>query len=150
MLPPFGKKPAYNFESADYDLFPSLFGVRAVVVKVAFEFGLAGRFFSLLSRLPRGGAQALKYPVLWMGNWLGGRGSSGGGVQLQWTGSTGAKLTRTVFAPEQGQRMAIVPALQVTEALLKKSHRPGVFSAFEFLGSSALLQGLIQAGFRAF
>ncbi len=144
---PFGKKLAYNFESAEYDLFPSLFGVRDIVVKVAFEFGFTGRIFSLLSGLPKPALRFLRRPVLQLGNWAGWRGSSGGAIQVRLIYRDGHHRTANLLALQNGQRMAILPAIFATQKLLEESPRSGVFSAFEFLGSSALLQAMQEEGY---
>lgn len=144
---PFGRRWAFNFESAEYDLFPDLFGSPSVTVKVSFELGFSNRLFAMLSRFPRGLNSLLRIPLLKLGNSVSRWGSSGGAVQVQLAGKNGQRRI-TLFTPEAGQRMAILPAVFAVQKLLAGNTPSGVLPVFEFLGSSNLLEGLLRAGCR--
>ncbi len=53
--PPVGKRPVYNFDAPDYDLFPVLFGVRQdrIRVRMGFELDIVNRVLAILGLLRR-------------------------------------------------------------------------------------------------
>jgi hypothetical protein len=143
--PPFGRRPAFNFESPEYDLFPEQFQAASVRVKVSFEWKAAGLLLSFLSHLPRRVSSLFKGPLLKMGNGMSAWGSSGGVLQVSFSYPDGSSSSVSLLAEEQGQRMAILPAVFAVLQLLKNTPRSGVSSAYEFLGNR-LLQGLRETG----
>jgi hypothetical protein len=80
-----------------------------------------------------------------MGNGMSAWGSSGGVLQVSFSYPDGSSSSVSLLAEEQGQRMAILPAVFAVLQLLKNTPRSGVSSAYEFLGNR-LLQGLRETG----
>ena len=142
---PFGEKTALVFDSADYDLLPEICGTRNILVDVCFQLEFANRLFSSISHLPHGMARLFKYPALKLGGLFSGSGTDGGGIQVEWMDSAGGCIA-TLFAPREGQRMAILPALQAIQRILQQKPSYGAFPAYDFLGPKALLEVLTEAG----
>jgi len=149
MLPaPFGRRGVYDWESPELDLFPTLLGAREVRVKVGFESRSATRAFAMLARLgPRW--SGLLVPVLaTLGKGLSGFGHSGGVVQVELFAPEGTSVTFSLGGPDDGQRMAALPAVFVAMGLADGTvTRRGGVTAYEALGAEALTAKLSAAGF---
>jgi hypothetical protein len=145
---PFGRRGVYDWESPELDLFPTLLEAREVRVKVGFESRLVTRAFATLARLgPR--LRGLLVPTLAaLGKRLPGLGHSGGVVQVELFAPDGTSATLALGGPDDGQRMAALPAAFVAQGLAEGSvtARGGV-TAYEALGAEALLARLAAAGF---
>lgn len=113
-----GERRVYNFEGPEYDLFPSEFGAASVSVKLGFESKAATRLFACLARVPQTLRAALFSVLLKLGNAASGRGTSGGAVVVEFFAKDGSARRAEAFAPEQGQRMAILPAVASVRKLL--------------------------------
>ena len=144
---PFGRRWALNFESAEYDMFPDLFGCGSVTVKVSFELGIANRLFAMLGHARRSMNSLLRGPLLILGNSISAWGSSGGAVQVQVSGEK-KQCSMTLLNLEAGQRMAILPAVFSVQRILRGKAPTGALPVFECLGSSKLLEGLLREGCR--
>jgi len=146
--PPFGRRAVFNFDSPEYDLFPSLLGARAVSVKVGLELQPATYTFALLARLGSGyrsvTARLLELP----GRALGWLGCSGGAVMSELFLSDGSVRRAALVGHHDGQRMAALPCALAARAL-SESDVPirGAITAYEFLGARPLLEKLVEAGF---
>ncbi len=147
---PWGERQVYNFESPEYDLFPELLGVSHVRVKVGFELKAVNHGLSFLARLPKGAREVLQIPLGLFGNILNGWGSSGGAVQVERWDADGTVKRGTLYSWDDGQRMAILPAVAVVKALLQdwKPAWAGANTAYEMLGPRSLLNILVGEGFQ--
>jgi hypothetical protein len=145
---PFGRRGVFNFESPEYDLFPSLLGVRSALVKVGFELRLATYGFALLAMLGLAGGRRtarvldlLARPLRWVG-------CSGGAVMVELFDRDGQSRSAAIVAREDGQRMAALPCALVAHALMRSDPTAfGSMTAYDFLGCDVLLDGLTSAGF---
>src|SRR5205823_4612010 len=81
--PPFGPRGVFNFDTPEYDVFPSLLGAGSVSVKLGFELRLATYAFAVLARLGSGyGALTAKLIAL-AGRLLRFLGCTGGAVMSE-------------------------------------------------------------------
>ncbi len=136
---PWGRRSVLNFESPEYDLFPEQFGAEAVSVKLGFELRMVHRGLALLARLPESWRWALLKPLVRTGNALRFLGSSGGAVKVEFFYKDGSVREETLFAPEKGQRMAILPAVFVVRKLLSEGVKTaGAKTSYEILGAEGL------------
>jgi hypothetical protein len=149
LLPaPFGRRSVFNFNSPEYDLFPSLLGARAVSVKVGFELRSATHLFALLARLGSGYGSATARLLELSGRPLGWLGCSGGAVMSELFFSNGSVRRAALAGRRAGQRMAAWPCALVARALSEEpTPARGAAPAYEFLGPRVLLEKLIEAGF---
>jgi NAD(P)-dependent dehydrogenase (short-subunit alcohol dehydrogenase family) len=146
--PPFGRRTVYNFDGAEYDLFPTLLGVSSVAVKVGFELPGAGVAFAALGALParhRGRAArmliALGSPTRILGH-------SGGAVMVELAWPDGSSRRAGLACAEDGQRMAALPCALAAAALASgECSLPGAATAYELLGYRELLQAMAASGF---
>jgi hypothetical protein len=145
---PFGRRRVYNFDSPEYDLFPSLLGVKAVAVKVGFELRLATYAFALLARIGfRPGARSASL-ISWGGGALRWLGCSGGAVMAELFYADGLISRASLLARRDGQRMAILPCALVTRELTRsQSHPVGSLTAYELLGAQQLLHEMSKRRF---
>jgi hypothetical protein len=146
--PPFGRRGVFNFQSPEYDLFPTLLDTRAVSIKVGFEMRLGNYLFALLALL-RSGYGSFTARVLDISSravgWLG---HSGGAVLTELFLEDGTVRTAAVGGPHDGQRMAALPCALAAAALARPTACSlGAITAYEFLGAVSLLEGLRQEGF---
>lgn len=145
--PPFGLRAVYNFDSPDYDLLPSLVGVRSVSVKVGFELRPATLVFAALARLgPLYGKRTARV-LAWLGRGARGLGSSGGAVvtELFWEDASVGRAA--LVAAEGGQRMAALPCALAAAALTSGVSARGALTAYELLGAGTLVAETERAGF---
>lgn len=146
--PPFGRRGVFNFDSPDYDLFSHLLGAKEVVVKVGFEMRSATYAFAALSYLGAVSQTWMARLIEFPSRALGWTGCSGGAVMTELFLENGEKRSASIGGPNNGQRMAALPAVFVAEAL---AHQPivrsGACTAYECLGAKALLDRLQQAGY---
>jgi len=146
---PFGPRTAYNFESPEYDLFPELLGVSSVSVKAGFEMRLANWIFTALAHLPQGifGAR-FSMLMFWLGKCSPPIGCSGGAIVTELFWRDGTVRVGTVSTSEHGQRMAVLPCVFAAFDLCTKTDmKTGVTTAYEFLGSDAMLERIAAEGF---
>ena len=146
--PPFGRRSVLNFESPDYDLLPEQIGATSIVVKVGFELRLATGLFRLFAAgAPRLGMHLL--PRLTALNGLTRRvGCSGGVVTVELFDGDGNKRSASAIAAEQGQRMAVLPAVYTTQRLCQNQPESrGATTVYDFLGAKELLASLQADGF---
>jgi hypothetical protein len=145
---PWGARRVYNFESPEYDLFPERFGAASVSVKLGFELRAVTRAFSLLAKGPESLRRALLRPLVRVGNLLNFLGSSGGAVKVEFSHADGSVQGATLFAPENGQRLAILPCVFVVRRLLSEGTEKtsGAQTAYGILGAD-LLRQVIEEGF---
>src|SRR5262249_24838128 len=102
--PPFGRRGVFNFESPDYDLFPTLLGVRAVTVKVGFELRLGTYAFALLAWIGAGyGPRMVSLLSVPAGvlSWLG---CSGGAIVAELFLADGSVRRAALVGARDGQR----------------------------------------------
>jgi hypothetical protein len=145
---PFGRRAVYNFESPDYDLFPSLLDSAAVVVKVGFELRLATFLFALLARFGPGYGPGTTRLLASPGQLFGRLGCSGGAVMMEFFLANGQILRAALVARTEGQRMAALPCALAAEALATdRLPARGALTAYDFLGSAGLLDAVVAAGF---
>ena len=145
---PFGVRSVYDWNSPELDLFPALLGAREVRVKVGFESRLATSAFATLARLGPHLGSRLVPPLATLGRGLSHFGRSGGFVQVELFAPDGAMTTASLGGPEDGQRMAALPAAFVTSGLLDGTVTArGVVTAFEALGAQKLLDALEAEGY---
>jgi hypothetical protein len=147
--PPFGRRSVYDWNSPELDLFPSLLGARDVHIKVGFEARAATASFAALARLdPRLGSR-LALALAPLARHLSGFGHSGGVVQVDLWGPDGVRATATLGGPEEGQRMAALPAAFVAQGLADGTVTArGFVTAYEALGARELVDRLVAAGDR--
>jgi hypothetical protein len=145
--PPFGRRPVYNFDGVEYDLFPALLGVRSVVVKVGFEMRLATRAFAGLARLSSRYGNRTARILSGLGRLAGATGHEGGAVLVELTWRDGTARRASLVGD---QRMAALPCALVTTALAGGDcARPGAVTAYELLGHRSLLSAMSACGFPA-
>jgi hypothetical protein len=146
--PPFGRRRVHDFNSPEYDLFPSLLGVRSVRVKVGFELASANLAFAFLSLFgPRFGDRTARILSL-IGKASRGPGHSGGVVQVDLFDSGGACRTASASCASGAQPMAALPASVITAGLLTGAiERRGVLAPYEAMSPEGLLEALSGAGF---
>jgi hypothetical protein len=146
--PPFGRRAVFNFDSPEYDLFPTLLGVRSVSVKVGFELRLATYSFALLALLGSGygprTARLLELP----GQAFRRFGCSGGAVMTELFFPDGSARRAALAGRRDGQRMAALPCALVAGALAEgRVTVRGAATAYECLGAAELLERLRGEGF---
>lgn len=145
--PPFGARAVYDFDSPELDLFPELIGTREVRVKVGFESRFATATFAALSHLGPDAGLRLARASAPLARRLSGFGHSGGYVLVELF-ADGAYAAASMGAPEEGQRMAALPAAFVAQGLLDGTVTArGTVTAYEALGARELLERLVAAGF---
>ena len=146
--PPFGPRAVFNFDSPEYDLFPELLGVQAVSVKVGFEFRPANYLFAFLAALGLNLGTKATNALAWLGSHAPRFGTSGAAIMTELFFPDGSTRRATLLAREHGQRMAALPCALVGRSLcLDLVQKFGAMRAYEFLGTSVLLDGLTQQGF---
>jgi hypothetical protein len=144
--PPFGPRAVFNFNSPDYDLLPSMVGVRSVAVKVGFEFRLANWAFAALARLPfRYGGRTAR--VLDLPGRLVRGGSSGGAVMVELFEAKGSVISAAAVANRDGQRMAALPCVYAVQHLLEQITFVGADTVAELIGGDTVLKSLTDDGF---
>lgn len=146
--PPFGRRAVYDWNSPELDLFPDLLGAREVRVKVGFEARPANLAFAALARLgPRLGGLLLA-GMTPLARRLSSFGHSGGFVKVDLRSQNGAAASAAIGGPDDGQRMAALPAAFVARGLHEGTvTERGVVTAYEALGAEALLAGLVAEGY---
>jgi hypothetical protein len=146
--PPFGRRPVFNFDAPEYDLFPSLLGVRAISVKLGFELRLATYGLALLALLgSRFGARTARC-LGWLGKACRGLGCSGGAVMTELFYPNGPARRAALVARTDGQRMAALPCAFAAHALAEgRVKERGARTAYEFFGAGPLLERLTAEGF---
>jgi hypothetical protein len=144
---PFGRRAVFNFDSPEYDLFPSLLGAGSVSVKVGFELRLATYTFALLALLRRGYGARTAHLLQGPGRLLSRLGCPGAAVMTELFLGDGQVRRAALAARRDGQRMAALPCALVARALSAED-RPagGAMTAYEFLGATPLVEGLVAAG----
>lgn len=142
---PFGRRAARNFESADYDLFPVLFGIREIRVKVGFESRPGNALFGALGRLPASATRRLAPALIALGRVIPRFGHSGGVVMTELFGK-GFRCAAALSCAEQGQQMAALPAVFAAQQIFEGATARGVLTASELLGGEPLLTRLLAAG----
>lgn len=148
--PPFGPRTVHAFESPDIDLMPALLQAREVAVKVGFESRAVQTLFALAARAPWSygprAASALARLAGLAPRW----GCSGGAVMVEAFAEDGRVLRASATAPEQGQRMAALPAALVARELLQRGEglHPGVRLPWEVLSPASLLGELAARSVR--
>jgi hypothetical protein len=146
---PFGRRTVLDFDSPELDLFPALFGARAVRVKVGFASRLAPASMSPLSHLgPRLGTLASR-AVAPVARLLSSSGHSGGVVKVELWTVDGTASAASLGSASGGQRMAALPAAFVAQALWEKPDTipRGTVTAWQALGAHPLLDRLTAAGY---
>jgi hypothetical protein len=147
---PFGPRSVYNFESPEYDLFPALFGVRSVVVKVGFELRLATSALATLAAIGSRYPPSIARPLEWLSRPFRSLGCSGGAVMTELFGADGSSRSAAISTPHDGQRMAALPCALVAHELttgLNPGSRCGALTAYEYLGAQAMIMHMERAGF---
>jgi hypothetical protein len=144
---PIGPRSGFNVESPDYDVFPPLFGVGSLTVKVVFELRPTTWFFAVLAALGRNYGEAT---ARWLG-WIGERfrrGSSAGVVMTELFYADGGSRRAVLFARRDGQRMAALPCALVAQSLCDAGNAPsGVMTAYTLLGAARMLEEIQRCGF---
>lgn len=144
---PFGRRAVYNFESPDYDLLPSLIGVRAVWVKVGFELRAVALAFAVLARASSGYGPRMARFLARVGKLPIG-GSSAGVVMAELVWPDGSCRRAALHAGCDGQRMAALPAALAARALeAGAAAGRGALAAYELFGAPPLLEQVAGAGF---
>jgi hypothetical protein len=146
--PPFGRRAVFNFDSPEYDLFPDLLGVQSVAVKVSFEFRPANYLFAFLAALGLKFGRKTTNVFAWLGKHTPRFGTSGAAIMTELFFLDGTIRRATLLARKHGQRMAALPCALVTRTLCREPVKAfGAKTAYEFLGASALFEGLTEQGF---
>ena len=146
---PFGPRTVYSFESPEYDLFPSLLGVRAVSVKVGFGAPMASRTFALLACISSGYGDWLARAIERLGRLLPGYGPSGGAVVTDLFWESGVARRAAIYTSSGAQRMAALPCVFSVSALLENQVlQRGAMTAYELLGAQELVGGLLAEGYQ--
>jgi hypothetical protein len=146
--PPFGRRTVFNFDTPEYDLFPSLFGVRSVSVKLGFELRLVTFAFAALARLGSGYGPRTGRLIDLPGRLLRRFGCSGGAVMTELFFADGSARRAALVARRDGQRMAALPCAAVARALAEGGVTVrGAATAYECLGAAELLGQLTAEGF---
>jgi hypothetical protein len=145
---PFGNRAAFNFDSPEYDLFPALFGVGNVRVKVGFELTFGTYLMHILARF---GSRYSARNAKWIARgcqYLRGWGCAGGAVMTEFFFPDGATCRATLLSRSEGQRMAAWPCVPVAEALAcREPSVTGASTAYEFLGAEPMLSQMTAADF---
>jgi hypothetical protein len=146
---PFGPRSVFNFDSPEYDLFPSLLEARAVVVKVGFELRLATLSFALLARLHRDYGSLASRLLELPGRILGRLGCSGGVVMSELFFTDGSVHRAALVSRSDGQRMAALPCALAARTLSQRAvSKTATLTAYAFFGARSLMQQLVEAGFQ--
>ena len=145
---PFGCRVVFDFDSPEYDLFPSLFDAQNVRVKVGFELTFGSYIMHMLARF---GSHYSANDAKWITRsceFLRGCGCSGGAVMTEFLFANGAANRATVLSRTEGQRMAAWPCVLVAETLAKaEPSSVGACTAYDFLGAERMLGQMVMAGF---
>lgn len=146
--PPFGRRAVFSFDSPEYDLFPSLLGVRSVTVHVGFELRAVTYGLTLLALCGPGYGERMARFLSRMGGATRGQGTSGAALLTELFFANGSCRRASLCAAADGQRMAALPAALAAETLVHGRGRPGSWTAYELLGADQLLGAEVAAGFR--
>jgi saccharopine dehydrogenase-like protein len=144
---PFGRRAAFNFESADYDLLHSLVGAGQISVKVAFELRLGTRLFAFLAHLPLRYGRVTAGLVSALGAPLRAIGHSGGAILAELFWADGRVRRASLAAPHDGQRMAALPAALSALTLARSAASTGAMLPHQLLGLRPLVSALSAEGF---
>jgi hypothetical protein len=149
---PFGRRPVFNFESPEYDLFPEFLNVGSVSVKLGFELPIVTAVFAALARLGANYGDATVRLLECLGRLGRGLGNSGGNsgglVRTDLYFANGSRRHATLFARRDGQRMAALPCTLAARILCEESSTArGALPVYEFLGAAYLLKQLVAEGF---
>jgi hypothetical protein len=146
--PPFGPRGVFNFDSPEYDLFPSLLGVHSVAVKVGFELRLATYSLAVLARLGSGyGPRTARWLDL-PGRLFRGLGCSGAAIMTELFFPDATSAPAALAGPRDGQRMAALPCAFVARALADGTASVrGAATAYDCLGADALVERIASEGF---
>lgn len=143
---PFGERPAFDYDSAEYDLLAAA-GVAEVRVKVGFENPIANAGFAVLSRLPLRPGRRTASLLAMLGRFAPRWGSSGGAVMAELWWPDGSSARASLSGAKDGQLIAALPAVLVAQVLCAGRAASGAMTAPELLGAETLLGGLQRAGF---
>src|SRR5262249_51800545 len=144
--PPFGRRPVFNFDCADYDVLPALTGTAAMTVKVGFELrSITAALAALAHTGWRFGKREAAF-LAWACRFTRGLGCSAGAVRPEAGYADGNPHRAAIVAPTAGQRIAAVPCALAAKALLDGVNRPGACTAYELLGPDQFLRDLVAAG----
>lgn len=147
--PAIGPQTGLNFESPEYDLFPSRYGSSSVIVKVAFEARLVRALFRGTARLMPGVGRWLLPRCAMLGSKIRLRGNAGGAVIAEMFDSENIGYRTTVFSVAHGQRMAIMPCVYVIRQLCNATPTmTGAMTAYELCGSSRMLKWFETDGYQ--
>lgn len=145
---PFGRRAVFNVESPEYDLFPTLLGVRSVSVKVGFELRSSTYFFAVLAFLGLKYGRRTSRLLDWLGRWAPRSGTSGGAVMTELFYAGGLTRRVALAGRRDGQRMAALPCAFAAQALAEDPGRAqGALTAYDLLGGAGLLDRLVAEGF---
>lgn len=146
---PFGSRRVYNFESPEYDLFPSLLGAAEVRVKVGFELGLANWNFATFATLAPGLGRWLLPKIAPLSGLLRWIGCSGGAVMSELFFADESTSRVAISSDRDGQRMAALPAVYAADYLMRGDlARRGSQPIYELMGTQQLLERLTQDGYQ--
>jgi len=145
---PFGRQTVCNFDSSDYDLLPSLYGLKSMTVGVGFELSAVTRTLSMLALLPARYRDIMSVILSTLARWMLQWGSSGGVIQVELIDTHGTIRRAALVAKQDGQRMAALPCALAVEALCSGiDFEPGTCNVVELLGGAPLLEAICQRGF---
>jgi hypothetical protein len=139
-LPIFGRRSVYDFECADYDLVEA----RSLSVKVGFELRAVTAVFALMARLSSEWGPAAARVLERLGSPR--IGSSGGVVQVEVFEEGGSVRRASLAAAQNGQRMAILPAVLTVMELARGRPVRGAITAPDFLGARKMLDAIGKSG----
>lgn len=145
---PFGRRTVFPFETPDYDLLPALLGISELTVNVGFELNRSTYGLAALARLPFRFGRRTAAILNRVASIIPGRGSSGGAIMAELYWSNGVVKRSAIVADRDGQRMAALPCVFVTQALINVSTFRGAGTAIDVIGADDLLRQLVAAGFQ--
>lgn len=151
---PAGRKVARNYNSPEYDLAPRIVRLAAgasIRVQVGFELPLVNGLFGAAARLAPTCGRRLLPLLASASSFTRQLGSSAGAVFCEVGDIRGRHRQLVAWAPEDGQRLAALPAVFAVERILAVANRdeqlpPGVWAGFELLGAAELLRKLHAEG----
>jgi hypothetical protein len=143
---PVGKRRGYLVDVPDHEIFPKLFGARAVEFRAGSELDVSNRCLSLLGRTRRNWVpwspllQRAAALLSWMGN-------DCGGVAVEVvSGSTTRRAC--IVADSRAERIAVMPASVTTAALLSGVPHRALISYSEWLTEEELGRECEKRAFR--
>jgi hypothetical protein len=142
---PVGKRRGYLVDVPDHEIFPTLFGARAVEFRAGSELRILNACISLMGRTRQNWVawSGLLQRAAALSSWIG---NDCGAIGVEVSGS-GARRA-SIVADSRGERIAVMPATVMTARLLSGAQEHGLMSYKDWLTEEDLRLECKRRGFR--